>query len=322
MVWVIAILLALILVALMASDKSASAAVKKVLKIAILCGALLACAIAVLVFFVWFHLVWAKEDWWQTGTLLALAFFWLAATWAQRKELATRLKEDRRGTLVHMGKVACLLALGLLLGYGLKQILEAYELSGWWLIASGIAIPGVVLLTRTSSSPRSAWRDVWFDPDPLPSAWEVVCDARSRANAEEEALWDKEAENWHELDASQQDEIDAARGVRRAATVARLHEIECLAEVAKAKELANRTVWTVAGVFWTFVMLATLGLVPLYCHHAFEWAMAWKVVKGREWVAGAAVIGGGFAILGCLASVFEEVEKYYQGRRQAKDNTS
>lgn len=322
MAWVIAILLALILVALMASDKSASAAVKKVLKIAVLCGALLACALAALLFFVWFHLVWAKEDWWQTGLLLALAILWLGVTWLQRKEIAARFKEDRWGTLVRAGKVTCALAVGLLLGYGLKLMMEAYELSGWWLIALGIAIPGLVLLIRTASSPRTAWRDVWFDPKPLPSAWEVVNSARSRADAEEEALWDKETENWLDLEPSQQDEIDARRRARWAATVARLDEIERLAEAAKAKELANRTAWTVAGVFWTSVVLAALGLVPLYWHHAFEWAMTWKVVKGREWVAGAAVIFGGFAIFGGIASVFEEADKYLQRRRQAKDSAS
>lgn len=319
MYWVIAILLALILVALMASDKAASVAVKKVIRIALVGVALLACALLLLALLTWFHVSWAGEDWWQTAPVVVLVLLFLVSAWTQRKSLAAKFAADKWGSLAIVGKVLGACALTLLIGYALKATLEAYELSGWWLIACGLAVSGVGLLTLTARNPEK-WRDVWFGPAPLPSPWSVALNARMQAEVEEQAIIDREYESWHDLTPAEQGAIEDRRTARFDAVQARLAAIEEQAEAAVAQQLTQAKSWTFREFFWFFVVLGALGLIRLYWQYGFDWAMTWKVVNGREWVAGAFLIVGGVAILGVIASIFEEVEKFLQSRRYEKDN--
>jgi hypothetical protein len=318
MTWVIAILLALILVALMASDKSAAGAVKSVLRFALLGAALLILAFAILLFFVWFHLEFAEEDWWQTGSALLIFFALVYWSWSLRKELAAEYKQDKRGVLVLVGKFMGIFALILFCSYAIKHTLESFHLSGWWLIAVGIAGSGVVLLARTAINARE-WREIWLGPPAAPDPWSVVQEARWKAEEDEQALWDKETAGWDERTHDEKEAAYAARDERIGAIQAQLAEIEKEAEAAKARESSESGAGSVRGVFWLCVLFGTLGVIPLLWRYGFDWAMTWKIVKGREWLAGAIVIGAAIMILGAVASTVDEVDKFMKERRQKKD---
>ena len=317
MSWVIAILLALILVALMASDKSASVAVKKVVRVVLVGVVLSAYALAILLFLVWFHLVPSKEDWWQTGSLFLIALVLAHMAWNHRDASAAWVKKDMWGILGLVGLLLGLFVLSLLFGHGLKLALEAYNLSGWWIIVFGLACPGVVLLVRTANSP-SHWREVWNGPADVPEPWRVALEARFQAEDEERAIDDKETENWHDLTPAEEEAVWARKRDRMAATEARLAAILNQAEEAKARVTAERRKWAVRDVFWLFVLFGALGLVQLYWQYGFEWVMTWKPVKDREWAAGAIVIAGGFVVLAVLVEVIEGGLNFLRGRKEER----
>lgn len=321
MSWVIAILLVLILVALMAADKSASVAVKKVIKVVLLGVALLTCVLAILAVLVWFHVEWAKEDWWKTGPVVTVVLMLSPLVWLLMMELAARFKKDMRGTLALVGKTLAVLVFCLLAAYSIKQTFEVFELSGWWIVICGLAFPGAVLLARSATSP-SQWHEVWIGPAVVLEPWLVVLRAREHAESEERAMGEMETENWDSLSPEEQ---DAARYRRRAwesATRDRLAAISVQAETAYAKYAGERSGLNVRDVFWTFVLVGSVGLVPLYWQYGFEWAMTWKFVNGREWLAGALVVGGGLG-LPCLAwELFEGVSEGLRGRQAKEDGAA
>ena len=314
MSWVIAILLTLILVALTASDKSAAVAVKRVLRIVLIGTVLLALTAAITLFFVWFHIGYASEDWWQTGPALLVFLCCSLWAWTARKEIAAKYNEDRRKVILKSVKVLAFVAFILLGSYLLNAALEAFQVSGWWLIGGVLAASGLLLIVQTAASPKR-WREVWFGPPEVPYPGEVVLQARWQAEDEERARYVLEVETREELTADELDAFWRRRDERLAATEIRIAEIQLQAEVAKAKQVANSRLWNATVIFWPCALVGALGLVPLYWRLGFDWAMTLEIVKDRAWFATAIVVGGGFVIAGGVLSIAEELDKFIRSRK-------
>ncbi|MBI5722064.1 MAG: hypothetical protein HZC37_30690 [Burkholderiales bacterium] len=318
MFWVIAILLALILVALMASDKAAAGAVKKVVWIALLSALVLALAFATFLFFLWFHWGPAKEDWWQTGSLLFLLTIVGFFCWLDRARLIAAYRRNRRQAVMKAITVVGIVALCGTVGYTIKVLLEAFEVSGWWLIGGWLAASGTLLLTRTAASPRE-WREVWFGPADVPDPWSVVHEARLESESQEEAIWARDLDGWSELPLDEQVARQARRAGRLAATEARLAVLERLANEASAKAAAREGSWTLRAAFWWGVAFGLVGLLPLLWRYGFDWAMTLRFVRGREWLAGGVTVGIAFVALGIVGSVVEELTKFARDRKARQE---
>lgn len=257
MSWVIATLLALILVALMASDKSAAVAVRRVIRVAFVGAVGLGVTLAIALFFVWFHFGFANEDWWQTAPALLVFLTFALFAWTARKEIAAEYRKDRRRALMGVAKLLAYVGLLLVAGYMLKLILEAFQLSGWWLVVAALAGSGLLLLIRTAASPMR-WRQVWFGPADVPEPWQVVESARWQAEQEERAIYDKEAETWDDLTSAEQDALWARRNERASAIESHLAAVQQQAEAATASAKAESGEWNMRTVFWLFAALSNV----------------------------------------------------------------
>lgn len=184
-----------------------------------------------------------------------------------------------------------------------------FEYLNWTALLATIAIMAGVLSYRslTSSGP---WSEAWVgEPAPV-DPWDAVPEERARIDAVEEKQWDLRSR----VDMNQ-DEAGRLNDELSTRTQAQNQELDAKYEVLKIafdEHHQRKHRLSVAAVFWTSIILAVIGLVPITWNIVFEFAMNIEAVNGRGWLAGTLVVAG-FALVGILCTLFES------GGRDRKD---
>lgn len=292
---VIAILLALILVAMVSSNKAAARGVWTVIRFALWGTLALICWALFIGYFVWLEDAYPRDaysEWANIAGLLFLAILPPACVWRFRKNIADAYKKDKwaatKNGLTYAGYVV-LWMVGMVL---VREVQTTVPNGGWLLILLPLVGIGSVLIFRTLFNPRG-WREVWLGPAALPEPWEVVA-------AEEDAFQKAERAaipDWSDWTSEQLRSWQDDRTVREITTEKRLEEMRKRLEAEKAERTRSEA-WSMRGFFYLFSLLGAFGLLGILWDFAFGYAMGLAFVKGQAWLAGASVVGAALVLGG------------------------
>lgn len=303
----IAILLALILVAMVSSNKAAADGVWKIVRYALMGGVLFTAWMTLVLYSVWFYAEYPKSDWERIAGIAAVALlppFLLFINW---KTVVKSFQTDRRAAIKYTTIFVAYLV-GLMIFMPVYQEMKkGMPYLGWAILLFSMFFTGVVLTWRSMTWPKEQY--VWFNEPDRDDPWLVVQNERDAATDAEEALWDKfqEAED---NTAKQREAFANESAARRAATTQRLQELSEKLEAEKADRNKRNNSLNLRSIFWLSFTFACFGLIGVAWDYAFDYAMTVPVIKGREWMATGAVIFCGIAALGLLLAAAEEVSSW------------
>jgi hypothetical protein len=321
MTWIIAVLLALILVAMMSSNQAAAKGVWKVVRLSIIGTALLIAWGLLIGFSVWYFATYPKGPWEQIVGIGYVIIFPPAVLWYYRKAIADGFKKDKTEASKQFAIFMAFSVAGMVALVIIEELRAAYEYSGWLMVLIPLAFTGSILLWRSVAAGPNGWREDWSGyPDP----WEVVQKERESAEDSEEAAWEKNIASWDDLTDEEQTALRQEHFARIAATEVRL---DALYKKLNAEKTARTKYgdWSVLNVFWTFLFFAIIGLLGIAWDTAFPYALELKVVKGNPWLAGGVVVVVGIFILLAVVGILDEVGSLLKGiseRRIVKQKMS
>jgi Kef-type K+ transport system membrane component KefB len=206
MTWIIAVLLGLILVAMVSSNKDAANGVWKVIRFALVSIALLIVWGALISFSLWYSANYFKGEWEKILYISMFVFLPPVYLWISRKRLAENFKRDKKAAY---RKCAIFISVGaafLLVGVIIGEVRATYENGGWFMVLTPLALTSIVLLWRTLRTPRK-WREVWCGLPPLPDLYEVLDKERYEESLIDEAEWKKIEATWDEQTSERQYEL-------------------------------------------------------------------------------------------------------------------
>lgn len=301
----IAILLALILVAMVSSNKAAADGVWKVVRWACIGGILFITWMALILYAVWFHNEYYHgAEWKIIAGIAAFALlppFLLLVGW---KNVVKNWRADRRST-VKQGAIYVVCLVGVLIFMPVYQEMKKGAPNlGWSILIFVMGSSGLILTWRSLTRPKSEY--VWFSEPEVDSPWFVVQNERNAADQTEEALWNQ-FHDMEDISAEQREAFVNESAARRATTTQRLKELnDKLVEEKAARDL-QRNRWDLRSTFWLSFAFACFGLIGIAWDYSFNYAMTLTVIKGREWLAAVAVVVAGFAAVGLIFGAVEEI---------------
>jgi hypothetical protein len=260
MTWIIIILLALILVALMNSNQNSAQAVKKVIKFV---------AIGALVMAVWLLLlgvmIWANSlnnpGTWSYAAIVALVVLIPpAVVWLNLKEIREAFETDSKAatkrTLKIGGYVALMLSVMVTFQLLKKEGLDVFA------SMAVFTVTGMILISRSLARPEFK-REIWFGLDEPKNIQLAMSDARRKTYAKEDATRKDEAEIWGNMTESERESVRAVRAVRAKESEIQLQVTEASLK-AQHESWNKQSLWSVHYVFWlasTVLGLSILGKV-------------------------------------------------------------
>lgn len=309
--WVIAILLALILVALMASNKDAARSVKTVFIWSFAIFVALVLWASFLGALLWMNSVDAESGDWKTAIAFALGgLIPPILFWVSRQEFKdTYRKSTKAGVLFSLKYVGTwILVIGFLVG---GKLLEIEKLLVPTLV--GIAgLTGLILILRTVSG--DPLREVWLGPKEPDSVWDK-CESRRRELYEKDAeIWDKDQEKWDSKSTLEKEAIHAAAFQREKAIE---DEIKAIEEKYNTQLEAwrNRPTLTFRYIFWMSLLILAFQFVGDAWNAAHSLAMEISFVKGRSWLAHGLVAGTIIALIWSIVWVMDTLHRRKEHER-------
>lgn len=313
MTWVIAILLGLILVALISSNQAAAAGVGKVVHFVLLSAAMFIAWMVLIGYSVWYYETYPKGDWERIIGIACFAIIPPFLVWLYRKNMWSVYRDNKKAAFKFAAGLVGYLVVFLAAMPVYQEMRANNEHIGWTILLVTFGLTGSVLLFRSFNG-TTGWKEVWNGPPSLPEPWEVVSDERDVAWASEVALWEAFQVTRDDMTYEQANALtnafESESEARKAATEQRIEALRKKLEAEKVERAKQVGRLSVAGVFWWSVILSTFGLIGIAWDYGFDYAMGLEFVKGRAWMAGAVVIGGGFLLVGAIASFAEEIGKY------------
>lgn len=313
----IAILLALILVAMVSSNKHAAEGVKKAIELAFFIGGLSILWVVVVAMCVWYYAEYPRAEWERMlGIGLAivgpplLAFLNWKSMWIA---FSTDKKKAAKWTGMFVGGVA----IGSCLGFFYQEMKRINDNLGWTILIVSFLFCVVVLMWRSITG-AAPWRDVWFGKPPLDTPWEVVRVKRLAADKEEDDFWAAAQNNWEDLTVEQQETYRLEAATRQSSNQQRLTALEHQLELEYAQRAKDEDKWSVRKTLLWVVIFCIFGLARVLWDFGVEWMLETKQIKGRVWMAWLAV-GGLMVLAGSLLVNFAEAAYKYVKLRSPTD---
>ncbi|PUE08064.1 hypothetical protein [Limnohabitans sp. T6-20] len=314
MTWIIAILLALILVALMQSNQGAALAVNKVIKYALLFA---------FIFLIWSLflgvLLWSNslnnDSTWSLVISAALGVIVPPAiVWTNYRKIRASFEADRKAATKKTLKVLGYIAFGLAVMVTF-QYLKKEEFDVIVLLAI-LVLSGSVLVSRSLAKPQSV-REIWLGLKQPEDVWQAMDDARAEARAKEDAIWDVESENWESKSEAERDALRAAYAERAKENEAKIQQLESSYEeqyIAWSKQ----SLWTFRNLFWIVSFTLLMHVAGTVWDTAYEFVVAMPVIAGRGWLATTMIVLGVIVIVWVVAGVIDAVNNQL-GKKAVKD---
>jgi hypothetical protein len=306
MMLLIAILLGLILVAMVSSNKDAAAGVGKAVKFAVVGVVMLGAWIVLIGYAIWYGQTYFTSD---TERIIGITLpvLWPPfLCWVNRKVIQDRYRKDRKAVLKSTAIFVGSLAATMVAMPAYQEMKKLDNYIGWEILLAALAVTASVLFIRSLAAGKT-WRQVWMGLPPLPNQWEILAYERDLAAADAEAYYEAfvgarekmtdEDFDAYRMESSKRDEAAKAR-------------LDALAEQLAAERLErdkNDARLSVAKVFWGALIFSAIGVIVMTWNYALDYAMGLNVVKGRTWLAILLVATAGFMFMGAVVSIVQMV---------------
>lgn len=314
MTWIIVILLALILAALVSSNQGSAEGVKKTIKYGFLvCGGLFFWLVFI-VTLIWSTTLNNTSD--EAFALSALAGIVVPPLylWIYRREIRDSYSTDRRRALKKTLRILGYVAAGLIVMV-LFQLLKKEGLDVL-LLLSVIVVTGIILLGR-SLGQRNKWREVWFGAKQPPNILDEMENARAEAYAQDRAIWKEESANWDDKSQAEKDNLNSSHRQRGEETDKRLRLLEIMLH-AQHDAWNKQSLLSVRYVFWIAVIGIGVHICTLFWDWAYAYALGTSFVSGRGWLAAGSVIVAAGVLYKAAYEVIQMISEQLEEKKSTK----
>jgi len=301
MAWVIAILLALILVAMMSSNKDAAGGVFKVVHIALFMTWLLIPWLIYISWTIWYVLNNPDQNEWFHYLLIGLALLVPPVIiWLNKNHLINQFKENKISAYKLVGQFILVLSACFLFAVVFHHLKIEYPNIGWVILISGLLITGLMLIAKESNQGKSI-KQV-FTANPLDDPWERACKEIEPLEFQNEAAYKKALDQWESLSIDEQFDIEDKYSNTKVQLEHKCRELE-------KKYSQNRNENYLGQAFWGFAVFIIFGLIGVIWDISYEIALSLDFVKGNEWEARGVVLLGFLSIMGAVGAITDEIKK-------------
>ena len=294
---VIAILLAMILVAMVSSNKDAATGVMGFINIALAALMMLAIWGIVLGYSYWAYISEDDHGWFQIILTVAVAITPPAIIFMARKDIVKEYKSSKKSFFKKLS-LYLLYAIGMwILAVLGDQTRKNFPFMGTALLIAGLLITGNILLTRTFKHPTH-WKLIWFSSG---EPFEIAEKEFQIFEKKEKMRWaefEKKSPNISEEDKNLEKEKFSVIMNKAVAT-----RFEVQEELEK-KEYKEDTVLT---IFWWFFVFICFGLISIFWDFAFPFVLAFGFVNGHSWLATIILTG---LIVSTVVGVYTFVDEF------------
>jgi hypothetical protein len=122
---------------------------------------------------------------------------------------------------------------------------------------------------------------------------------------------DAENEQWNKFSESLPDDTDDYEHRRLMNEHFARYDVldrECAEELEKVRGVKKKEDWWLFAFYYSIAFIS-FGLIGILWDYVFAWVMTLRFVKGNEWYAYGAMIGGILVSISLIASAIEEIDK-------------
>lgn len=269
MTWIIIVLLALILVALMNSNQSSSQAVTKVIKFSAIGALIFALWVGLVGLMVWINTLNNDSTWSFISALVIGVVYPPIVVFYNLKEVRSLRETDPKAakqfviSLVRMNAffIAFLTVLEVLKKERLEDVVYGLIL----------AFSSVILILWSMLDPQNL-RQIWLGPKEPENIDVALYAARRRAEEHESDLLDEEREGFGSKTDSEKDALEEARDQRGYETKANLELLEASLK-AQHEAWGKRGSFSVRLIFWVALILFGAKLLHGSWHIAYDYVL-------------------------------------------------
>lgn len=301
MAWVIAILLALILVAMMSSNKDAASGVFKVAHAALFITWLLIPWLIYISMTVWSIVNSSDQNEWFHYFLIGLALLVPPVViWFNKKHLINLFKEDKKAAYKYVGQFTLYLSVAFVTAVVFHYLKIEYPNIGWVILISGLLVTGLILIAKESNQGKSIKQILVSNPFDDP--WERAYKEIEPLEVQNETAYKKALDKWESLSVDEKSDIED----KYSNTVVQLEQQRRELEE-KYSQKGNENY--LGQAFWGFAVFTIFGLIGVIWDISYEIALGLDFVKGNEWKARGTVLIGFFFVIGVIAAITDEIQK-------------
>ncbi len=298
---VIAILLALILVALVSSNKNSASAVFKVLRISL---------VSMLVGLIW--MVWAgylawyflnseEQNWYELISIIIGILLPPVILWINRNGVKEFFKSSNLRIFTTLSLMLFGVILFAIFGVIVQDIKKDNPNVLLYANIAGILVTGFYLSTLTSTKGLSFKQAFGFPKEPYELAEIEFDDWYDKHIKERDLLL--QSDEYRRLSDEEKDEVfDKFEKEYDAAIQKKFVRTEEIKKNPKRNEY-------VAMTFWFLVVFLSFQLIGLSYDFAHEYVMTLDFIKGRSWLANVIVIASPLLIIGLILGISDDVKE-------------
>lgn len=301
MIYIVALLLSLILVAMISSNKDARFGVQNFLTIS---TALFLLLVIWITFVGWnLYLYFENEDSDKAWYIHCIYItFWVILLplllWMNKNYWLKLFKNEKKKFFKSLSFVL----IGIICFYALLSMFNTIKKEapffGWALLISASLITGLILLERTFKRPYN-WKSIWFGND---DPYEIA--SKEYDLFEDDLAKRKEAiENtWQSLSIEEQEEINDRFSEERRSAIDKKFALE-------EKLIKDSEKNYVLYIFWLSISFLVLGFLGNLWDYALALMMEFKFIKGRVWLASVIIVGIPLTLIGLIIGIYEDYIK-------------
>jgi len=307
MAYVIAILLALILVALVSSNKSSANGVLKVLRIS------LVSTLVGMIWMVWVgYLVWyfsnsEEQNWYELIGIIIGILFPPVIFWINRDGVKGFFKSSNLRIFTTLSLMLFGVILFAIFGVVVQDIKKDNPNVLFYANIAGVLATGFYLNTLTSTKGLSFKQAFGFPKEPYEIAEIEFDDWYDKHIKERDLLL--QSEEYRRLSDEEKDEIfDKFEKEYDVAIQKKFVRTEEIKKNPKRNEY-------VAMTFWFLVVFLSFQLIGFSYDFAHEYIMTLDFIKNRSWLASIVVIGTPILLIGLIIGVRDDVKELKERKR-------
>jgi hypothetical protein len=290
---VIAILLALILVAIMSSNKAASDSVWRVIRIGLFVSMICLSWLILVGYGLFYYFSYSDQGWYHVVGIVVIALIPPALVWMNWKYLIDMFKTDNKALFKQLSYILIGSILYVAVGIGFKELTQDIPNLGWIIL---FVICGATFAALMPRALEKGWRKAFtFPKEPFDEAY----DQWKKWRQDEYKAWDDEELARDKLSESEFSNAFDEHENRLNALDEKRDKLQVELQNTKRE---NYVLYT----FYYSLVLIGFGTIFHVWEFAIDWVMTFEYVKGRMWVAVATVIFVPLAVIGFIAGIYED----------------
>jgi hypothetical protein len=314
MSWIIIILLALILVALVTSNNGSALGVKKAILYVSIAAVIIVAWVGLIAVLLWSNSINHDSDWSNIATLAIGAFFPPLMVWLNRSAIRSAFDTDSKAAAKSALKYVGYFSLWLTAMIGF-QLLQKEGLDET-LLLSIMGVSALVLIAQSFARPQDV-RRIWFGPKEPTSVWLEMDLARSEAYAKNQDIWEQESAEWN---SKSENERELLLEIRRQRTEETEHQLQLLEERLNALNEAwrKRTFWSVGMCFWLATVIYSFSVIGTVWDMVYGYTLNTTFVAGRGWLAIVLIAFGAWVLIQAVFEGYQVLKEHISGQKSTK----